>query len=130
MTPKVRTWIYPLLLLGFLITVTVGCKKDETNPDFAKAVSGTYTGTVTMAGVGSVAAVCTIAKATETTVNMTVVIGGSSVPLPGITVTGSSGSYNLSYSDSSGSFTGTVVGKTLNWTLTADSDVAVFTGTR
>jgi hypothetical protein len=131
MRPQIRTWLNLLVIIGLLSAELTGCKKDNTNPDFAGAIAGTYTGTITASGIGSVSASTTITKVNETTVNFVITIGGTPIPLDGITVSNPSGNtYALSLSDSSGNLTGTVIVKTLNFTLTSGTDVDVFTGTR
>jgi len=112
-----------------LVFLVISCKKDEPNPDYASIIAGTYTGTVTYGGIGSVAGTSKLSKSTESVVDLIITIGTSTVPLNGITVSSSSSNvYNLSFVDSSGSFTGKVQGKKLDWTLTSGADVVVFTG--
>lgn len=128
---QIRTRLNLLIIIGLLSLGLTGCVKNNTNPDFASIIAGTYTGTITATGVGTVSASSVITKVNDTSVNLTVTINSTSVPLAGITV-GHSGAniYSLTYSDSSGSLTGTVAGNTLNWTLTSGSDTDVFLGTR
>jgi hypothetical protein len=131
MVKKSRTWIYTLTVLALLLTVVTGCTKDNSSPDYASKIAGTYNGTITVVGTGSASASSKLSRNTDTKVDLLVTIGASPVSLNGITVSNSSGnSYTLSFSDNSGSFTGTVQGNTLSWTITSGSVVDVFTGTR
>lgn len=131
MKTKIGTLISLLLLFGFLTTVLISCTKKEDTPDYATAISGTYTGILTVVGTGSATASSTLSKSTETLVDLLVTIGTSYTSLGGITVSNpSSNTYTLLYTDASGSFTGTVQGNKLSWTITAGSTVDTFIGTK
>ena len=122
--------INSLILAGFLLLLTTSCKKDETKADLASKITGTYVGTLVMTGTGTVPSSSVLSKNTETLVDILIVIGTSNIPLNGIEVSSSGNTYNLSYTDSSGSFTGKVVGNTLTWTLTSNGDNVTFSGTK
>ena len=132
MKPQITTCLNLLVIIVLLSTVLTGCsKKDDDSPDFASAIAGTYTGTVTVSGIGTTSGSTTITRVSETKVNMIVAITGTQVPLNGINVSSpSSNTYSLSFSDSSGSLSGTVSGLNCNWTMTGGGDVVVFSGTR
>jgi hypothetical protein len=131
MKTKIKTWISLLLLLGFLTTVLISCTKKEDTPDYATAIAGTYTGTLTVVGTGSATASSTLSKSTETLVDLLVSIGARYTTLSGINVSNpSSNNYTLSYTDASGSFTGKVQGNILTWTITDGTSVDTFTGTK
>ena len=126
-----RFWIYPLVVMGFLLMLTSSCEKDENLPDYASEIAGTYDGTVTLVGTGTVSASSTFTRSSNTKVDLIVTIGSNNISLDGIDITSSGGNiYNLSYSDSSGSFQGKVEGNVLTWTLTAGSIVETFSGTK
>jgi hypothetical protein len=127
---KKKIWIYPLIVMGFLFMHLTSCTKDTIQADFASKIAGTYSGTVTVVGTGTASCTSTLVKSTETVVNLTILIGTTSIPLNGITVTSSGNIYNLSYTDSSGSFTGKVDGNTLTWTLVSGSTTDTFSGTK
>lgn len=112
-----------------LLSLVISCKKDEGTIDYASMVVGTYSGTVSYNGAASSAASSTLSRVSERTVNLVIIIGTTSIPLDGIVVAASTNNaYSLSYVDSSGSFTGAMNGNKLDWTLTAGTDVIVFSG--
>jgi hypothetical protein len=118
-----------IIFLIALLTFFFSCSKDEPNEDLASEIAGTYTGTVTANGSASVAATSALIKHTNTVVNLIITIGSTPINLDGIDVTRSPNNiYALSLVDASGSFTGTVNGNKLDWTLTAGSIVDVFSG--
>jgi len=120
--------IFSLLLL---ISIVSGCSKDDSDEDYASVISGLYTGTVTYTGVGTVPGSCELTRSSNTKVDLVITIQTNTIPFDGITVSSSSGGkYNLSYTDPSGSLTGTVDGSKLDWTLTAGSYEIIFTGTK
>ncbi len=132
MKQKNRIWIYPsFVIMGFLLLLATSCEKDSTSPDYASKVTGTYYGTVTVVGTGSVSGSSKLTKSSDKVVNLVITIGSSSIPLNGIDVSKSGGTiYYLNYTDASGSFSGTVNGNSLTWTLTDGSDTITFSGTR
>ena len=131
MKQKNRIWIYSLVLMGFLLILATSCEKDETLPDYASKIVGTYNGTVKVTGIATVPGSSTLTKSSEQEVDLEVKIGSSSIPLDGIEVSSSGADiYNLKYSDSSGSFTGKVEGNILTWTLTGGGDTMTFSGTK
>jgi hypothetical protein len=131
MKTKIKTWFYSLLVLGLLTTIAAGCTKKDDVVDLASAIAGTYTGTINVGGSLSASASSNLSRSTNTIVNLIITIGTTTIPLNGINVSNpSSNNYNLSLTDAGGSFIGTVQGNRLSWTLTAGSDVDVFTGTK
>ena len=131
MKNRFKVLVIPFSLLVIIIVIATGCKKDETNPDFASSIASTYNGTFTASGIGSLTGASTLAKVSDTMVNLTLTISGQNISLNGIIVSSpSKDAYSLTLSDSSGSFTGTVQGKTLNYTMTSGTDIITFTGTR
>lgn len=107
------------------------CEKDESGPDLASAVTGTYSGTITVIGTGSAAGVCVISRSSDTKVSMKITISTTTATLPGIVVSSlGTDSYDLSLTDSSGTFDGNVNGNVLSWTLTGGGYVETFSGTR
>lgn len=112
-----------------LLSLVISCEKDEGIKDYASMVVGTYAGTVSYNGGNTVAASSSLSKVTEKTANLIITIGSTTIPLNGIVVASSTNNaYSLSYVDSSGSFTGAVNGNKLDWTLSAGTDVIVFSG--
>jgi hypothetical protein len=131
MKPQIRNFLNLLVILGLLSTVITSCTKKDDNPDLASIIAGSYNGTVTASGIGSAAGTTTIVRVNETRVNLVIVIGASSIPVTGVDVSNpSTNTYNLSYSQSGETLSGTVTGNTFIWTLTSGTDVIVFSGTR
>ena len=120
--------VYTIFLFAFLNLLAAGCKKDQ--QDYASQITGTYRGTTTITGTGTVACTSTLGKNSNTSVNLTITIGSTNIPLNGISVSKSGSAYGLSYTDSSGSFNGTVDGNKLTWTMTASGTTETFSGTR
>ena len=120
--------ILPILLIGSLLIMVTGCKKDS--QDYASQITGTYHGTTTIVGTGTVSCTSTLSKNSNTSVNLTITIGSTNIPLNGISVSKSGSAYGLSYTDSSGSFNGTVNGNNLTWTMTAGGTTETFSGTK
>jgi hypothetical protein len=121
-----------LILLSFLMMfIASGCQKDKNLPDYASQIAGTYSGTVTVVGTGTVSCTSTLTKSSNQKVDLKITIGSNSTSLTGIKVSNSAGDvYNLTLTDSSGSFTGTVNGNTLTWDMTAGSIHETFSGSR
>jgi len=114
-----------------MLAILSACEKDDSGPDLSSSVTGTYSGTVTVVGTGSAACVCVISKSSDTKVTMKITVSTTTATLPGISVSSSgTDSYDLSYTDSSGTFEGSVNGNTLTWTLTGGGYVETFSGTR
>ena len=131
MKQKNRIWIYPLIVMGFLLMLTASCEKDKNLPDYASEIVGTYNGIVTAVGTGTVSGSSTLTKSSEQVVDLEIKIGSNSIPLDGIDVSSPEDDiYNLKYTDSSGSFTGKVEANKLTWTITAGSVTQTFSGTR
>ena len=121
--------INPLIVIGFLLTLAIGCKKDQV--DYASQITGTYNGTVTIVGTGTISGSSTLNKASEEVVNLVITINSKDTPLNGISVSSSGNNvYNLSYTDASGTFSGQVKGNLLTWTLSAGSATDTFTGSK
>jgi len=117
------------IALGILLSLNSGCNKDE--QDYASQIIGTYNGSITVVGTGTVPCSTTVNKNTGSTVDLVITIGSSGTPLNSINVSSSgNSSYSLSYTDSSGSFSGTVSGNKLSWTLEAGGITETFVGTR
>jgi hypothetical protein len=130
MKQRNRIWIYPsMIIMGFLLLLATSCEKDSSSPDYASAIAGTYYGTVTVVGSGSVSGSSKLTRSSDKVVNLVITIGSSSIPLNGIAVSKSGSNYYLNYTDASGSFSGTVSGNSLTWTLTDGSDTITFSGT-
>jgi hypothetical protein len=130
MKKEKRICIYPLIIMGILLMLAISCKKDENNTDYASKIIGTYNGTITLVGTGSVSGSSTLTRSSDKVVDLEIIISSTSIPLPGITVSSSGSIYNLNYGVSGSSFTGKVDGNTLTWTLTAGSITETFTGTK
>lgn len=127
---KYINWINPLLALSLTLILATGCKKDK-DADLAGRIAGTYSGTATLLGISTVPCTTTINKSTENVVNLVITIETINIPFNGISVSsGGNNVYNLSYSDSSGTFEGQINGVTLTWTLTAGGITETFTGTK
>ena len=118
-----------MIIMGFLLLLATSCEKDSSSPDYASAIAGTYYGTVTVVGSGSVSGSSKLTRSSDKVVNLSITIGSSSIPLNGIAVSKSGSSYYLNYTDASGSFSGTVSGNSFTWTLTDGSDTITFSGT-
>jgi len=114
-----------------MLAIFSACEKDDSGPDLATAVTGTYAGTITVVGTGSAAGTCVISKSSDTKVNMKITISTTTATLPGISVSSAgTDSWDLSLTDSSGTFEGSVNGNTLTWTMTGGGYVETFSGTR
>ncbi|MDY0100323.1 MAG: hypothetical protein RBR81_14100 [Bacteroidales bacterium] len=123
--------IFKILTFLVLFSLVSGCSKDDSDEDYASDITGLYTGTVTYTGTGTVPASCELTKSSNTKVDLVITIQTNTIPFDGINISSSSGGrYSLSYSDPSGSLTGTVDGNKLDWTLTAGSYEIIFTGTK
>lgn len=114
-----------------MLAAVAACEKDDSGPDLSSSVTGTYSGTVTVVGTGSAACVCVISRSSDTKVSMKITVSTTTATLPGISVSSSgTDSYDLSLTDASGTFDGSVNGDLLTWTLTGGGYVETFSGTR
>jgi hypothetical protein len=140
MKQKNKIWIYPLISLGFALMLATSCipeEKDEILPDYSGKIVGSYNGTATLVGTGTLPATSTLTKRSEQVVDLSCKIGSESTNLTGIGISISKGDsisngdiYNLKYTDSSGSFTGKVEGNKLTWTITSGIFKETFYGTK
>ena len=119
--------------LVVILMIGYGCKKDsDTSGDLTAGKSGSYVGSMTLVGTGTVAATCKVVKVSNTTVNLEMTVAGETIPtLPSVTLSDAgSGKINLSYTDSSGSLNGSIVNNTLTFTLQAGTIQENFSGTK
>ena len=121
-----------LYLATIILMIFFGCKKSSTSPDLATPSSGTYSGTWVVVGTGSTYGTVQVVKVSNTSVNLIMTAGGTNLPtIPGAKLTDAgSGTKNVSYTDSSGTLTGTITGNTISITLVAGSIQETFTGTK
>ncbi|MDX9727504.1 MAG: hypothetical protein RBT38_14085 [Bacteroidales bacterium] len=120
-----------LLALTILVAVCFACEKDDSGPDLATSVAGTYTGSIVVSGTGSTSCTSILTKKSNDKVDLKIIISTTTIPLNGISVSSAgTDSWDLSYGDSSGSFEGNVQGNLLTWTLTGGGYTETFTGTR
>lgn len=137
MKQKRNIWIYALLVLGFLLLSTVSCEEDSL-ADYASDITGTYTGTVNMVGLGTFSSTSTLSNGSGQTVNLKIVFLMSTESIPsfnGIKVSeGANGSVNLSGTYSGDTMTGRVSGNQLTWTMTGmvdgNNETLTFVGTK
>jgi hypothetical protein len=121
--------IQTLCFIAMLFSV-LSCKKEESQPSYADAVTGTYHGT-TYYGASHLPCKATITKTADTRVGLTITINGSSFSFGEIAVfKAGENIYNLSLSDQSGYIDGTVTGNTLTYSITSGVQNSTFTGTR
>ena len=121
----------PILISVILLLFITACTKDKTDPDYAGTIAGTYTGSVTVVGTGTVPGKSTLTRVNNTKVDLIIEIGTDDIPLNGIRVSNDDDDvYELEYTDASGSFDGKVNGNTLTWTLIAGSITETFSGTK
>jgi hypothetical protein len=122
--------IFPLAIA--LLMIFWGCEKktDDPSTDYGTKASGLYTGTWVVVGTGQAAGTCKVVKVSTTSVNLEMVAGGQTLPtIPGVTLSdGGNGKINISYTDSSGTLTGTIDNNSISITLKAGSIVETFTG--
>ena len=86
--------------MGFLLMFITSCEKDENLPDYASEIIGTYNGTVTVVGTGTVAGTSILTKSSEQVVDLEILISSVSIPLNGIKVSSSGAdTYDLNYTD-------------------------------
>ena len=119
--------------MGFLLVFATGCGSngDDPDPDFASKVAGTYSGSVTVQGVGTVPGTSKLIRSSDKVVDLEITINSNVIPLDGITVSHSGGNvYNLNLADASGSLTGKVEGNTLTYTIMGGGDTVTFSGTK
>jgi len=97
----------------------------------SEAIKGMYSGTFTFNGTAGGTATTNVvvvdANKVQTVFSFN---GGANTSLSQVNVTASGNDYALSYTDGSGSFTGTVSGNNLNWSLSSGGDVSTFTGSK
>jgi hypothetical protein len=95
------------------------------------SVKGNYSGTFTFNGTAGGTATTNVVVVDANTVQTIFSFnGGANSSLSQVNVTQNGNDYALSYTDASGSFTGTVSGNNLNWSLSAGGDVSTFTGSK
>lgn len=120
MKQKRSIWIYPLIVLGFLLISTISCEEDDL-ADYASDITGTYTGTLNIVGLGNFSSTSTLSNGSGQTVNLKIVFLMSSESIPsfnGIKVSkGGHGSVNLSGTYGGDTLTGNVSGDQLTWTM-------------
>ncbi len=119
-----------LLLLTCLAMVHASCKRSEPQPDYASIIEGTYTGTVTT-GSATVSGTTSLARYTNSKVDMHITAGTHTLNIYGIMITTSGNDlYYLSYSIAGNTLVGTVQGNLLTYTLTSGTLNGTFTGSR
>ncbi|MFZ2285477.1 MAG: hypothetical protein WAV93_00680 [Bacteroidales bacterium] len=119
----------PLLLACIAMAFTC-CKRSEPQPDYARIIEGTYTGTVTTGSV-SVAGTSGLVRFTDTKVDMHITAGTHTLDIYGIMITTSGNDlYYLSYSIAGNTLAGTVQGNLLTYTLSSGTLNGTFTGSR
>jgi hypothetical protein len=118
-----------LCFIAMLFSV-LSCKKEESQPSIADAITGTYQG-INYYGSSHLPCTVTITKKAGTIVGMTSTIYGSSFIFGDIAVikTGAN-TYNLSLVDRTGYLDGTVSGNTLTFNVNDGIQSTSFTGTR
>lgn len=129
---------FSLIAMAFILILVCSCTtKDDILPDYASKIVGTYNGTITLVGTGTLSSSSILSKSSEQLVDLKIEIGSESFNLDGISVSISTGDsissgdiYNLKFTDSSGSFTGKVEGNRFTWTLNAENIRETFSGTK
>jgi hypothetical protein len=122
-TKQIFFFLVVILMIGY------GCKKDSESTDLTSGKTGTYVGSLQVVGLATVNANCSVTKVSNTSANLVLTVVGQPVSLPGVSLSdGGSGKVNLSYSDSSGTLTGSIENATLTFTLQAGSVTEIFTG--
>jgi hypothetical protein len=95
------------------------------------SVKGYYSGTFTFNGASGGTATTDVVVVDANTVQTIFSFnGGANTSLSQVDVTQSGNNYSLSYTDGSGSFTGTVSGNNLTWSLSSGGDISTFTGNK
>ena len=102
-------------LIAVMMMICFGCKKDSDSADFASSAVGIYEGNWDAYG-GNYYGTCEVSKVTNTTIKLTMEILGVSIPeIPDVKLSDDgSGKIKLSYSDPSGTVTGSIQGKTIH----------------
>ncbi len=117
------------LILSSVMVLSVVLLNSCVKP--SEQVKGMYSGTFTFNGSpGGTATTNVVVVDVNTVQTVFSFNGGANTSLSQVSVTTSGNDYALSYTDGSGSFSGTVSGNTLNWTLSSGGDVSTFTGTK
>lgn len=113
-----------------LLFSVISCSKDENQASLADKVVGTYHGTMSH-GTDHLSCTSLIIKTTDTKVQMTIIINGSSFDFGEIAVMkGENNSYILAYSEQSGYIDGKVEGDALTYSINSGVLNDIFTGTR
>lgn len=97
----------------------------------SESAKGYYSGTFTFNGSSGGTATTDVVVVDATKVQTIFSFnGGPSSSLSSVTVAQDGSNYSLSFSDASGTFTGTVSGNNLTWSLSSGGDVSTFTGSK
>jgi hypothetical protein len=108
----------------------LSCTKDENHSTLADKVVGTYQGT-TYYGSSQQPCLAVITKTSETIVEITTTMDGSSFSLVEIEVTDAgNNTYNLTHSEVNGYINGKVEGNTLTLMINSGVQTAIFIGSR
>lgn len=119
-----KKWVSILFLAVGTLYLTSCAKPSD-------SVKGYYTGTFTFNGTAGGNATTDLVVVDVNTVQAVFSFnGGANTSLSQVDVTQSGNDYALSYTDGSGSFTGTVSGNNLTWSLSSGGDVSTFTGNK
>lgn len=123
-----------LSLLFVLIMIGFGCEKDTDTPSslIVNDAVGIYSGTWVVVGKGQASGTCEVIKVSDTSVNLEMTISGQVIPtLPGVKLSDEgNGKIKLSYSDPSGTLTGSIQNNSINLTLKAGTITETFSGTK
>lgn len=118
------------LLLTFVATAFTSCGSDDPQDDYARIISGIYTGTVTTGSV-TVPGTTELVRFTDTKSDMHITAGSRTLDIYGIKISNSGDDiYYLSYSIAGNTLDGYVEGNQLTYTLASGTLDGTFTGTR
>jgi hypothetical protein len=123
-----------LLSIALLVLLICNsCKKDDdSSADVTQNTLGIYSGTWVVVGTGQTSGTVDVQKASNSTVNLIMTAGGTSLPtIPKVKLSDQgNGIMKLTYSDPSGTLNGTVGNNSISLTLVAGSITETFNGSR
>jgi hypothetical protein len=119
-------------LAAIMLMICFGCSKDSESPaGIADDAVGVYSGSWSINSMRA-SGTCKVIKVSGSSVDLEMTAAGTTIPtIPKVALSdGGNGKIKLSYSDPSGSLTGTIQGNSISLTLIAGTITETFSGSK